>query len=175
MSDLIHIRPERLQDREAIRRVNVEAFGRTGEADLVDTLRASASGFLSLVSSLDASDKQVVGHILFTPVTVTAPSNSAQAMALAPLAVLPEYQRTGHGSALTRAGLTACREAGHRIVFVVGHPEYYPRFGFRQARALGFQCEFPVPDEVFMVAELVEGALDGVEGEVRYHEAFRNV
>lgn len=170
----IHIRPEEDGDRAAIRRINESAFGGAEEANLIDALRSEASPFLSLVSTPDINTDPV-GHILFTPVTVRGSEASTRALALAPLAVLPEYQSRGHGSALVRAGLKACKDAGYHIIFVVGHPSYYPRFGFKPARARGFECEFPVSDEAFMVNELEPGALEGVRGTVYYHEAFRNV
>lgn len=173
-SQSIHIRPEGDEDRAAIRHINESAFGGSEEANLVDALRAEVSPFLSLVSALEINSDPI-GHILFTPVMVRGSEPSTPALALAPLAVLPEYQSRGHGSALVRAGLNACREAGHYIIFVVGHSSYYPRFGFKPARALGFECEFPVSDEVFMVIELEPGALEGVRGTVYYHEAFRSV
>lgn len=174
VSESIHVRPEEHRDCAAIRRINESAFGGSEEANLVDALRADVSPFISLVSSHD-TDSDPVGHILFTPVMIKGSEAGPLALALAPLAVLPEYQSHGHGSALVRAGLKACREAGYYIIFVVGHPTYYPRFGFRPARALGFECEFPVSDEVFMVTELEPGALEGVRGTVYYHEVFRSV
>ena len=170
----ICIRPEEHRDRAAIRRINESAFGGSEEANLVDALRADVSPFISLVSSHDI-DSDPVGHILFTPVMIRGSEAGPPALALAPLAVLPEHQSRGHGSSLVRAGLKACREAGYSIIFVVGHAAYYPRFGFKPARALGFECEFPVSDEVFMVAELEPGALEGVRGTVYYHETFRSV
>ena len=95
-------------------------------------------------------------------------------MGLAPMAVLPEYQKRGIGSALVERGFDECRRIGHNIVVVVGHPEYYPRFGFTPAREQGLGCEFDVPDEVFMVAELSPGTLDGRQGLVKYHPEFKN-
>jgi len=172
-SESICIRPEEHRDRAAIRRINESAFGGAEEANLVDALRAKVSPFLSLVSTQEI-DSNPIGHILFTPVTVRGSEAGTPALALAPLAVLPEYQSRGHGSALVRTGLQACREAGYYIIFVVGYPTYYPRFGFKPARALGFECEFPVSDEVFMVTELEQGVLEGVRGTVYYHELFRS-
>lgn len=163
----MNIRPENRQDTAAVRAVNTAAFPTAAEADLVDRLRGLVNPFISLV----AGEASVVGHILFTPVRVGAHA----ALALGPMAVLPGRQRQGIGSALVRAGLAACLAAGHGLVFVLGHPEYYPRFGFTPAAPFGIDCEFPVPPEVFMLAELRPGAAAGVHGTVVYHEAFKSV
>jgi putative acetyltransferase len=163
------VRAEAEADRAAVREVNERAFGGAVEADLVDALRASARPILSLVAEAGG---RVVGHILFSPVTVESGSSSFAAMGLAPMAVLPELQRRGVGSALVRRGLEECLRAGHEAVFVLGHPEYYPRFGFETAARKGFGCEYPVPDEAFMVAELREGALAGRAGLVKYRPEF---
>ena len=96
-----------------------------------------------------------------------------RAMALAPMAVVPERQRAGIGSELVRDGLARCRLRGVEAVFVVGHPAYYPRFGFSRASDFGITCEFEVPDEAFMALELAPGSLRGRTGQVFYHEAFR--
>ena len=160
------IRPESPGDRDAVRAVNEAAFGRPDEADLVGRLRDAAGPFLSLVA---VAEGEVVGHILFTPVAVEAP---ADVRGLAPMAVRPDRQRSGVGAALVEAGLDACRADGAAAVVVLGHPDYYPRFGFRPASAFGLACEYDVPDEAFMALELVDGGLDGVDGLARYHPAF---
>ena len=134
-----------------------------------DSLRNAATGLISRVAVIDL---EVVGHILFSPVTVSAADSDFQAIGLAPVAYPPEHQRTGIGSHLVRSGLEQCKRAGESIVFVVGHVCDYPRFGFVPARPLGFECEYSVPDDVFMVAELEKGALAGRSGMVRYHTAF---
>jgi len=163
------IRAEIEEDGPAIRSVNESAFGGAREADLVDVLRDVASPFVSLVA---VEDDQVVGHILFSPVSVETEGGGFGALALAPMAVLPGYQKRGIGSRLVREGLKECGRLGHRIVFVLGHAEYYPRFGFTPAREKGLTCEYPVPDEVFMVAELEPGVLRGRRGLVKYHPLF---
>lgn len=172
---MITIRAELTEDRTAVRRVNEGAFGRTTEADLVDALRAAAAPLLSLVAE---EDGEVVGHLLFSPVTVetACPSDAVPALllGLAPVAVLPEWQNRGVGSQLVREGLQACRKLGATAVVVLGHPEYYPRFGFVPASRFGLTCEYPVPDDVFMAQELVPGALTE-PGLVRYHPAFAAV
>jgi putative acetyltransferase len=169
---MIVIRDETASDYEAVHRVNQVAFSRPEEANLVESLRDAGSVLISLVAVID---QDVIGHILFSPVTVKGAHSDFQAIALGPMAVLPEHQRTGIGSQLVRDGLAHCSRAGKNIVFVVGHPRFYPRFGFVPARQLGFECEYSVPDDVFMVAELRRGALGGRSGMVRYHPAFNQV
>ena len=166
------LRPENLEDVAAIARVNRLAFGRDNEAQLVDTLRQQEAIILSWVAERDG---EIVGHVLFSPVTVTQDDGACTAVALGPMAVLPAYQREGVGSALIRAALSELQKAGHDVVFVLGHAEYYPRFGFVPSRPLGIRWEVDVPEEVFMVAELRAGALNGRTGVVRYHPAFNSV
>jgi putative acetyltransferase len=174
----VAIRHEQNGDADHIRFVIARAFGGSNEAAIVDALRG-APGSLSLVAIVDG---RIAGHIFFTPVQIDGAEPYGAALGLAPLAVLPERQRCGIGSALVRAGLDACRAAGCRIVVVLGHPEYYPRFGFAPASSAGLACEFPVPADAFMALELVPGALAGAGPErahpstasrtVRYHPRF---
>jgi putative acetyltransferase len=164
------IRPERPPDADAVRIVNERAFGQPTEAALVDALRGVA-GAISLVATIGA---RIVGHILFTPVQVGA-GPTVPAIGLAPMAVLPEYQRQGIGSQLALAGLDACRSRGHGVVVVVGHPTFYPRFGFVPASTAGLECEYDVPAEAFMVLELRPGALALTRGIVRYRPEFSAV
>lgn len=164
----MRIRPEEPGDRAGVRVVNVAAFPTPAEADLVDALRAQARPLVSLVAE---EDRAIVGHILFSPVTL--PGHPALVlMGLAPMAVTPARQRAGIGSALVRAGLEACRRLPAGAVVVLGHPEYYPRFGFAPGVRSGLGCEYDVPAEAFMVLELRPGALRGASGKVQYHGAF---
>jgi putative acetyltransferase len=163
------IRRELPSDVAAIREVHAAAFGRPDEARIVERLRERARPYLGLVA---ADGGAVVGHILFTPVTLRGDPAPATVMALAPMAVLPAWQRRGIGSALVRDGLAACRASGHDVVVVVGHPAFYPRFGFVRARPLGLTSAPPFPDEAFMVAELTPGALRGRRGVVEYGSDF---
>ena len=164
------IRPERSEDRAAIREVNERAFGCSEEADIVDGLREKCNGLLSLVATREG---RVVGHILFSPVTIDGPGEAPGIMGLAPMAVLPEYQRQGIGSALVRSGLDLLRDQGCPAVIVVGHPGYYPRFGFTPASRLSFACQWAgVPDEAFMILILDEQAMKGVSGVTRYRDEF---
>lgn len=165
------IRPETPQDIPTIRAVNAAAFETSAEADLVDKLRGAVAPFISLVAEVD---ERVVGHILFTPVEV-AGAKPWQAIALGPMAVLPRRQNSGIGTRLVKAGLDACRGAWQDVVFVLGHPQFYPRFGFKRMSDFGITCEFEAPDDVLMVAELTPGAIAGRVGEVRYHPLFKTV
>jgi putative acetyltransferase len=165
----MEVRSEKLEDLEAIRRVNVAAFGRESEADLVDQLRGAASTF----SFVAVESEQIVGHIFFSPVELDGEGNTDLPMlGLAPLAVLPDYQRQGIGSLLIRHGLQECDRLGFKAIVVLGHPEYYPRFGFTPAKQRGLRCEFSVPDEAFMLLELLSGALEGCAGTVKYRSEF---
>jgi putative acetyltransferase len=166
------VRAERREDRGAVRRVNELAFDAAGEANLVDALREREPAHLSLVAE---EGGRVVGHIFFSPVTVESGAGAWGALGLGPMAVLPERQGRGVGSALVREGLKECLRRGHELVFVLGHAAYYPRFGFRPAGPLGLTCEFPSPEENFMVAELRAGALAGRKGLVRYRPEFQSV
>jgi putative acetyltransferase len=166
---MLNIRPERSGDAAVVREVIELAFGQPDEAELVDALRAAKTTLLSLVAE---SEGEIVGHILFSPVILQGDEAAFDALGLGPLAVRPEHQGRGVGSRLIEAGLEACRQAGNDLIFVLGHPDYYPRFGFVPTRPLGVRCEYDVPDEAFMVAELREGALSGRSGVVKYRPEF---
>jgi putative acetyltransferase len=171
LSDYL-IRDESTGDYAATRRINTAAFGRPAEAQLVDDLRANGAATLSLIAFCDRSP---VGHILFSPVSIISATLPHPALALAPMAVLPEFQNQGIGSALVREGLKKCRELGHSVVFVLGHPNYYPRFDFVPASRFGIDSEYNVPDEVFMGIELIPGSLDEITGTVKYRPEFAGV
>ncbi|MBL7166917.1 MAG: N-acetyltransferase [Dehalococcoidales bacterium] len=167
---MLIIRRETPEDIDSIRYINSQAFGQKEEAELVDKLRNRDVITLSLVA---VQADQIVGHIVFSPVTVESEYSSFEAIALAPMAVLPAYQRKGIGSQLVRVGLEECRRLGHEIVVVLGHPDYYPRFGFAPGKPEGIDCEFEAPDEAWMVLELRKGALAGRSGTVRFQPEFR--
>lgn len=169
---MIVVRAETTEDYAAVRQVNELAFGRLAEAVLVDKLRAIADPQISLVAVKDA---QVVGHIFFSPVSIEIGDSASPALGLGPMAVLPEYQNQGLGSQLVRAGLQECQRIDCNVVVVLGHSEYYPRFGFVPAKQKGLTCEWPVPDEAFMVAELKPDALAGRRGLVKYRPEFNEV
>ena len=165
----MQIRFERTVDAPRIHEINQAAFESATEADIVDALRRTTVELISLVAE---EDGEIVGHILFSPVTMKG-TEGLRAMALAPMAAIPDRQRRGSGSALVRAGLEECRRRGVEAVFVIGHPEYYPRFGFTRASGFGFSSEFEVPDDAFMALELADGALRERSGVVHFHEVFR--
>ena len=167
----MEIRPERAADIPVIHALNRAAFETATEAELVDALRDQAEPIVSLVADDRGS---IVGHILFSPVTLSG-GRGLKIMGLAPMAVLPAEQRRGIGSALVRAGLEHCTQLGCGAVVVLGHPEYYPRFGFIPASQFGVTCEYDVPDDVFMVCELAPEAMRGESGTIRYHAAFANL
>jgi len=169
MANPFHIRPEGPGDVAAVRRVNERAFGRGVEADLVEALRAAGAAALSLVAEADG---RVVGHVLYSPVTIETAAGTRTALGLAPLAVVPERQRQGIGTRLVEASLARLRAEEHGAVIVIGHPEYYPRFGFLRAGRWGLTVPFEVPADAFMALELVPGALEGCAGVVHYRPEF---
>jgi putative acetyltransferase len=115
---------------------------------------------------------QIVGHILFSPIEIKSKETSVQGMGLAPMAVLPEFQRRGIGTDLVREGIKRLTGRGCPFVIVLGHPEYYPRFGFEPASRYGVRCEWEVPDEAFMILVLDPSAIRGVSGLARYRPEF---
>ncbi len=168
----MRIRWELPTEHEAVRRVNRQAFGREDEGALVDALRENGAVICSLVAE---ENDAVVGHVLFSPATLSNGNAGQTVAALGPVAVLPERWRRGIGDALIRVGLDICREQGYGIAVVLGHPTYYPRFGFRPSRPLGIRWEHDAPEEAFMVMELRPGALDGARGVIRYRPEFDGV
>jgi putative acetyltransferase len=162
------IRDEAPADVAAIQAVERRAFDRAGEADLVDRLRADGALVVSLVAELDGC---VVGHVAFSPVTI---AGACDVVGLGPVAVLPAVQTCAVGARLVEEGLARARERGAGAAVVLGHPDYYPRFGFAVSTKYGIH--YPeVPEDAFMAAELVPGALVAAAGAVRYHPAFDDV
>jgi putative acetyltransferase len=166
------VRPEKPEDIPAIRIVNRRAFGGAAEADLVDALRRNGKTVISLVAE---DDGLIVGHVFFSLVAIQSKGAGFTGVGLAPLAVIPERQNQAIGSTLVEHGLRRCREEGHPYVVVLGHPDYYPRFGFVPASRFGIKSEYDVADEVFMVMELREGALNGRAGVAKYQPEFNEV
>jgi putative acetyltransferase len=165
---MVHIREETAADLATIRDVNRRAFAGVSESLLVDRLREDGLVVTSLVA---IEDTQVVGHILFTDLTIETDRGDVAAATLAPLAVIPERQRTGIGSALTWRGLEVCRERGKAAVLLVGHPSYYPRFGFSAELAKAIRSPYSGAGEAWMALELTPGALAG-GGEAKFPAAF---
>ncbi len=164
---MVTVRPETSVDESAIRDVNLQAFRGPYEALLVEALRRDGLIVLSLVAEEHGA---VVGHILFSRLFIDGTDGAIPAIALAPMSVMPERQRQGVGSRLIEAGLDGCRKAGERIVLVVGHPDYYPRFGFSHALVGNLRSAYE--SEAFMALELQPHALKGVSGTVRYPAPF---
>lgn len=164
------IRAEKKCDRCPVREVNISAFETPSEANLVDALRQQVQATFSLVAEESGA---VVGHIMFSPVSLSGHPD-LKVMGLAPMAVTPAHQKKGIGSALVKAGLDHCRRLGFVAAVVLGHPQYYPRFGFSPSTKFGIDSEYDVPEEVFMAIELQPGALSGKTGKVRYHSVFNS-
>jgi putative acetyltransferase len=168
IDDMAGIREEQSADIAAIRRVNSLAFGRDQEANIVDALRANGAALLSLIA---ADEDGVMGHIMYSPATI----NDVVGAALGPMAVAPRRQRQGVGSRLVRAGNEILRRRGCPFVIVIGHPSFYPRFGFQVAKPLGITTEWEVPDEAFMVAALDTSMMKRISGEAKYRVEFSTV
>lgn len=167
---MIAISEETRKDYDAVRIVHGQAFGQPDEGRIVDTLRGSCDEILSLVA---ISDNRVIGHIFFSPVTIETPTGPVTGMGLAPMAVLPEFQTQGVGTMLVHEGLRILKERAYPFVVVLGHANYYPRFGFKRASKYGLQCQWKgVPDEAFMVLILDESVMKGVSGVARYRSEF---
>ncbi len=165
------IREETENDYEKIREVNDYAFGQEDEGRLIERLRQTESYIpeLSLVAELD---EEIVGHILFYPIAIHSDTAKFPSLSLGPMAVTPALQRKGIGSQMVIQGLEAAKKLGHKSVIVVGHPEYYPKFGFKRASQWNIQVPFEVPDDAFLALELDEGDLEGKRGTVEYPEEF---
>lgn len=163
------IRLEEPRDVADIHTVNLQAFGKPEEAEIVDELRRTCDECLSLV----AEDGGIIGHILFSPAVVETAGRRVVGVGLAPMAVIPDRQRQGVGSALVERGLAVLRERGCPFVIVLGHPDFYPRFGFERASAHGLISQWEcVPDEVFMVLILDSHAMENISGITRYRDEF---
>ena len=167
---MVTIRKEQQKDIKAIRDVNELAFGQAEEAEIVDALRDVYDSLLSLVA---VEDEKIVGHILFSMASIHDGDDVTVGMGLAPMAVLPEYQGRGIGSALVCGGLEMLKEWDFPFVIVLGHATYYPRFGFEKASAYGIQPQWDgVPDEAFMIYILNDDEMQGVCGVARYRDEF---
>jgi putative acetyltransferase len=166
---LVEIREERPDDVAALRDLNRRAFGQDQESNIVDALRANGGALLSLVATVN---DRVVGHIMYSPLSI---GGNVKGAALGPMGVLPEYQRQGIGGKLIQAGNRKLKDAGCPFIIVVGHADYYARFGFRPAREHGIKCQWDVPDDVFMLLILDQAEMEGVSGLAKYRDEFSSV
>ena len=167
----MNIRIEKSTDVDKIWNINAEAFETEAETNLVNALRDSGVSYISLVAE---KDNELVGHILFTPVELVGDDTGLKLMGLAPMSVVPKVQNRGIGSVLVEAGIEQCVSKGFDAIAVLGHPEYYPKFGFVPSVKYDIKSEYDVPDEAFMMLELTKGSLQGKQGSIKYHEAFGN-
>ncbi len=164
---MIEIRRESAEHESEVRELNKRAFGEDLEARIVDALRANNGALLSLVALLDG---RVVGHIMYSPVSIDGVATGA---ALGPMGVLPEHQNQGIGSQLVIAGNQELKEAAVPFIVVVGHSHYYPRFGFQPASNYRVRCEWDVPDDVFMILILDQEKMNGLTGLIKYRDEFK--
>jgi putative acetyltransferase len=170
----IILRQETEHDREKVYKLTARAFGQESESKLVERLRLGDS-FVRELSIVAEVDGDIVGHLLFSNILIEGPTEQYESLALAPMAVDPMLQRRGIGTRLVEYGLEKSRALGFSSVIVLGHKDYYPRFGFTRASAWGIRCPFEVPDEAFMAIELVPGSLIDKAGVVVYPEEFDEV
>ena len=167
---MVEIRPEIREDIPFIRYVHEQAFHPSlNEARLVDLLREGNKTSISLVA---LADNQIVGHILFSPITFVPDQPTIHGLGLAPIGVLPAFQKKGIGGQLIREGLHACKQSGYDLVVVLGSPKYYPRFGFLRAKDYQLDNEYGA-SEAFMVMELQSGILGTIHGLVKYEPEFK--
>ena len=168
------IRPEREEDYPRITEINDRAFGQPGEGKLIERLRLTEN-FIPELSLVAEQEGALAGHILFSRIVIVSGSAREPSIALAPMSVRPEWQKKGIGSQLVRDGLRRAKELGHGSVIVLGHPEYYPRFGFQPASRWDIRSPFEAPDAAFLALELDPGALAGKSGVVEYPPEFQEV
>ncbi|MCJ8345854.1 N-acetyltransferase [bacterium] len=164
------IRNEIESDIGTVYKINCSAFTTNAEANLVNSLRKNVKPIISLVAEID----DVLGHIMFSPVTLSNHPD-LKMMGLAPMAVHHSNQKTGIGSKLIEEGLKVCKNLGFVAVAVLGHPKYYPKFGFLPSTNFAIQSTYEVPPEVFMILELEQNILKGKTGTIEYHSEFNQV
>lgn len=172
---MITIRQERQTDYRKTEEVVQQAFlheefSDKKEHELVKRIRECDAFIPEL--SIVAVDEKIVGHIMLSKITIEQGATSVESLALAPVSVARSHQKKGIGGKLIAYALEKAKELGYGSVVVLGHPEYYPKFGFKKASEWNIKAPFEVPDEVFMVMELTENSLEGVEGIVQYSSAF---
>lgn len=173
---MITIREEEIKDYEEVEKVIEESFKTAeftdnDEHNLVRRLRKSAE-FIKELSLIAEDNNKIVGHILLTKAFIKDNNREYETLALAPLAILPDYQKIGIGKSLINKSIERARELGYKSIVVLGHEHYYPKFGFKKASNYGIKAPFDVPDEAYMILELIPNSLNGVNGVVEYSKAF---
>ncbi len=169
----ITIRKEEERDFKKVYEVNRLAFQQENESKLIDKIR-NGENFVPDLSLVAKIDDEIVGHILFSRIKIVGDS-IFESLALAPVAVIPEFQKQGIGAELIKKGIEKAKELGFDSIIVLGHKEYYPKFGFKRASNWSIECPFEVPDEAFMAIELTEKAFEDKAGTVRYPDEFMEV
>jgi len=162
---------EEQESQESIYDLHLTAFGRKVEPELVGKIRATEN-YIPELSLVAVNEDKIVGHLLFSIITIESEGKEIPVLALSVISVLPEYQKKGIGTKLIKRGLEECRRLGHNVVIVIGHSSYYPRFGFVPASGYGLSVPFEAPDEAVMAAELTPGALNGISGTIQYPPEF---
>lgn len=173
---MLTIREEEIKDYNEVERVVEESFKAAefsdkNEHNLVKKLRKS-NEFVKELSLIAEEEDKILGHVLLTKALINGENTSFETLALAPLAVLPEYQKSGIGKILMNKAIERARELGYKSIVVLGHENYYPKFGFEKASKYGVKAPFEVPDEAYMILELLPGGLNGVSGIVEYSKMF---
>ncbi|KUP04164.1 GCN5 family acetyltransferase [Bacillus coahuilensis m2-6] len=171
----MNIRQAREQDLSQIVAVHDQAFNNKGEGKLVVGIHESDAYIPKLSLVAEDEHRDIVGHLLLSKAVIVGDTGEVETLALAPVSVLPALQKKGIGSQLINVSIARARELGFQHIVVLGHSDYYPTFGFKLASKYGIQCPFPVPDEAYMVLELIPGSLKGVKGTVKYAKAFQEV
>lgn len=170
----ITIEAENKGDYEQITRLHTIAFKRDGEARLVEKLRKTPT-YIPELSLVAKYRNMIVGHVLFYPIKINAYKKKCDSLALAPISVIPSFQNRKVGSRLIKEGLEKARKLGFKSVIVVGHPEYYPRFGFEKASKYGISAPFNAPDNVVFAIELEKDGLKNCSGTIEYPSEFNEV
>lgn len=164
------IRKEEKEDYQMVYEVNLLAFQQENEGKLVEKIRTS-DHFIPELSLVAEVDGQIVGHILFPQIQIVG-NSVFESLALAPMAVVPQFQRKEIGGKLVKEGIKRAKELGFDSIIVLGHQDYYPRFGFQKASKWNIKCPFQVPDEAFMAMELLDNSLESKAGMVKYPDVF---
>ncbi|MEG1591504.1 GNAT family N-acetyltransferase [Chryseobacterium sp.] len=176
MTEEVIYRQESQNDFQEVFELNNKAFGQDNEAKLVNALRDNPNVFIPELSIVATKNEKIIGHILLTKINIQDDNkNLHESLGLAPMAVLPEFQKSGIGGKLIRYGLETAKKLGYRSVIVLGHEHYYPKFGFEPAEKWNIKAPFDVPSNVFMAIELVKDGLKNISGTVIYPKEFETV